>query len=69
MGILANCPSCGLASQEIRCPRCNVLKVLGCSGSCALCKSDCESDSCAPASRGDGEATDEGSHTEIRPAH
>jgi hypothetical protein len=47
MGILAICPSCGLASSEIRCPRCNTLKVVGCSGSCGACKSDCESDSTA----------------------
>ena len=46
MGILANCPSCGLTSAEIRCPRCNALKVVGCSGSCKACKSDCKSDSC-----------------------
>jgi len=45
MGILAKCPSCGLASNEIRCPRCNTLKVVGCSGSCAGCKSGCEDDS------------------------
>ena len=58
MGILAKCPSCGMASQEIRCPRCNALKVVGCSGSCALCKSDCESDACAPepALAGEGDA-------------
>ena len=29
MGILATCPACGLASAEIRCPRCNALKVVG----------------------------------------
>jgi hypothetical protein len=45
MGILAKCPSCGMVSDEVRCPRCNALKVVGCSGSCALCGSD----SCAPA--------------------
>lgn len=50
MGILAKCPSCGLASDEIRCPRCNMLKVVGCSGSCAACKSGCESDPCEPES-------------------
>ncbi len=48
MGILAKCPSCGMVSGEIRCPRCNALKVVGCSGSCALCKSDCESVECEP---------------------
>jgi hypothetical protein len=31
-----------MASTEIRCPRCNALKVVGCSGSCALCKSGCD---------------------------
>jgi hypothetical protein len=50
MGILANCPSCGLASSEIRCPRCNSLKIVGCSGSCGACKSDCENGSCEPES-------------------
>jgi len=46
MAILDRCPSCGLASDEVRCPRCNTLKVIGCTGSCALCKT---SDSCGPA--------------------
>lgn len=46
MGVLAKCPSCGLASDEVRCPRCNTLKVVGCSGSCALCKSTHAGDSC-----------------------
>ena len=50
VAILAKCPSCGLASDDIRCPRCNALKVVGCSGSCALCKSGCDTDSCEPAS-------------------
>lgn len=39
MAVIKTCPSCGLESDEIRCPRCNTLKVIGCSGSCALCKS------------------------------
>lgn len=38
MAVMPRCPSCGLQSDEIRCPRCNTLKVIGCSGSCALCK-------------------------------
>lgn len=44
MAILPKCPSCGLESGEIRCPRCNALKVMGCSGSCVLCgsKVSCE---------------------------
>ena len=75
MGIIANCPSCGLASDEIRCPRCNALKVVGCSGSCALCKSDCESDlesvSCAPgpadAPLADDDALDETVHPGMPP--
>ena len=41
MGVLAKCPECGLASDQIRCPRCNALKVVGCSGSCGACKSSC----------------------------
>ena len=44
MGVLAKCPECGLASDEIRCPRCNALKVVGCSGSCGACKSSCQED-------------------------
>jgi hypothetical protein len=38
MTVIKTCPSCGLESDEVRCPRCNALKVVGCSGSCALCK-------------------------------
>jgi hypothetical protein len=38
MTILPKCPSCGLESPEPRCPRCNALKVIGCTGSCTLCK-------------------------------
>lgn len=41
MGLLKKCPSCGLESDEVRCPRCNTLKLLGCTGSCTLCKSRC----------------------------
>lgn len=38
MGLLTTCPSCGLKSDEIRCPRCNTLKVKGCDGQCAACR-------------------------------
>jgi hypothetical protein len=41
MSIMPTCPSCGLESAEIRCPRCNTLKVIGCSGGCATCASGC----------------------------
>jgi coenzyme F420-reducing hydrogenase gamma subunit len=41
MTILPKCPSCGLESAEIRCPRCNTLKLIGCSGGCATCGSSC----------------------------
>jgi hypothetical protein len=37
MGLLTTCPSCGLSSDEIRCPRCNALKVVGCDGRCSAC--------------------------------
>jgi len=41
MAILPKCPSCGFVSDEIRCPRCNALKVVGCSGVCSACASSC----------------------------
>ncbi len=41
MTVLKKCPSCGLESAEVRCPRCNALKVVGCSGECAMCKTEC----------------------------
>ena len=44
MAIMPECPSCGLVSAEIRCPRCNTLKLIGCSGSCATCGSSCPTD-------------------------
>lgn len=37
MNVLPTCPVCGWASEEIRCPRCNALKLAGCSGSCLTC--------------------------------
>jgi hypothetical protein len=45
MTVLPKCPECGFESNEVRCPRCNALKVIGCSGSCSLCgsKSSCAS--------------------------
>ena len=42
MTILPRCPSCGFESSEIRCPRCNALKVVGCSGTCSACSSSCD---------------------------
>jgi hypothetical protein len=41
MAIVRVCPSCGLESDEVRCPRCNALKVVGCSGVCSACSSSC----------------------------
>lgn len=41
MTILPKCPSCGLESAEIRCPRCNTLKMIGCDGMCSTCGSTC----------------------------
>ena len=45
MTILATCPACGFESPEIRCPRCNALKVVGCNGSCSTCGSSCKTGS------------------------
>jgi predicted Zn-ribbon and HTH transcriptional regulator len=36
------CPSCGYVSDDIRCPRCNALKLAGCTGSCRTCPSACD---------------------------
>lgn len=44
MTVLHTCPSCGLDSEETRCPRCNTLKVIGCSGACSVCGSSCRTD-------------------------
>lgn len=44
MTVLHTCPSCGFESDEIRCPRCNALKVVGCSGACSVCGSSCKTD-------------------------
>ena len=51
MTIVQTCPSCGLESNATRCPRCNTLKVVGCSGSCSMCGSSCE-DGAAPSPKG-----------------
>lgn len=45
MTVLHSCPSCGLDSEATRCPRCNTLKVIGCSGACGICGSSCHTDS------------------------
>ncbi len=42
MSILQTCPACGFESPEVRCPRCNALKVVGCSGACSVCGSSCK---------------------------
>ena len=65
MAIVKVCPSCGLGSDEIRCPRCYTLKVVGCSGSCAGCGSSCETDGepCASHATPPSEtAADDGEH-------
>jgi hypothetical protein len=41
VALLTTCPSCGLESAEIRCPRCNALKLRGCDGACTLCAKSC----------------------------
>jgi hypothetical protein len=43
MTVVPKCPSCGFESAEIRCPRCNTLKLVGCSGVCSACASSCAS--------------------------
>jgi hypothetical protein len=35
---LTDCPTCGFAAEELRCPRCNALKVTSCSGGCTTCR-------------------------------
>lgn len=42
MGILRTCPGCGLESDGLRCPRCNMLKVTGCDGACTSCRTTCD---------------------------
>jgi hypothetical protein len=41
MSIVAVCPSCGFESPEMRCPRCNTLKLQGCNGTCSRCGNSC----------------------------
>ena len=41
MTVVPKCPSCGFESAEIRCPRYNTLKLVGCSGVCSACASSC----------------------------
>lgn len=62
MAILPKCPECGLESDEVRCPRCNALKVIGCSGSCALCKTECHVSAPADASRPSDSALEDAEH-------
>ena len=61
MTIVQKCPSCGFESPEIRCPRCNALKVVGCDGVCSACASSCGVGSVAEAGcqPGDEAADDE----------
>jgi hypothetical protein len=66
MTMLAKCPSCGLESNEIRCPRCNALKVIGCGGTCSTCGSGCVADGCTvpapPATRPSEAAAEDDEH-------
>jgi hypothetical protein len=41
LGAPMSCPSCGYVSDDIRCPRCNALKIKGCAGACLTCASSC----------------------------
>ncbi|MDP2299432.1 MAG: hypothetical protein Q8M55_01805 [Actinomycetota bacterium] len=38
---LLRCPECGYVAEGVRCPRCNALKVSGCTGGCLTCRSKC----------------------------
>jgi hypothetical protein len=65
MSIIVTCPSCGFESPEIRCPRCNALKVRGCSGMCGSCATSCTADKVSPAPgapRPSEAATDDDEH-------
>ena len=65
MSIIVTCPACGLESPEIRCPRCNALKVQGCSGMCSSFASSCETGTTPPAPGAphpSDEATADGEH-------
>jgi hypothetical protein len=57
MGLLQTCPSCGLKSDQIRCPRCNALKVVGCDGQCAACRMAAPVDSTCGSPAVESEAT------------
>jgi hypothetical protein len=41
MAVARACPACGLESDQLRCPRCNALKVVGCAGECSACRTGC----------------------------
>jgi len=56
MAILPKCPSCGFESPEIRCPRCNALKLVGCDGRCSACAASCAAAGCVEDASGEGEA-------------
>lgn len=65
MSVVEKCPSCGLKSADIRCPRCNALKVVGCTGSCGVCGSSsaCKTTIPAPPTRLPSEdAVDDAEH-------
>ncbi len=64
MAVLPTCPSCGLESNEIRCPRCNTLKIIGCTGSCTFCgsHSSCEREQLRPGERPSDEAREDDEH-------
>jgi hypothetical protein len=64
MTLIRTCPSCGLESDEVRCPRCNALKVVGCSGVCSACASGCSADRvpAPPARRPSDDAAEEPGH-------
>lgn len=64
MAIVKVCPSCGLSSDEIRCPRCNTLKVVGCTGSCGSCGNSCKTggEPCAPDATPPSETARDDSH-------
>jgi hypothetical protein len=35
------CSRCGLKAPGVRCPRCDAVKLLPCSGDCAACRKAC----------------------------
>lgn len=64
MTVLHTCPECGLESEETRCPRCNALKVIGCSGACSICGSSCKTGTVPspPADRPSDATADDAEH-------